>query len=142
MWKKINGFDPEVWASEDGQIMQILPQYNAAHGYKQVVIRKHKHSVHRLIAKAFHEKDWHRCHVNHKNGIKHDNRSENLEWCTPLENSHHYINEIKGKLKPEDKIPDSTKKRISNYRLLLWDQISDYFGVQKGLLDCARGNNG
>lgn len=46
--------------------------------------------VHRLVAMAWIERgaedgDW----VNHKNGIKHDNRVENLEWSTPSENNAH-----------------------------------------------------
>ena len=43
--------------------------------------------VHRLVAKAF--IGFSRLTVNHKNGIKHDNRVENLEYVTSKENSRH-----------------------------------------------------
>ena len=44
--------------------------------------------VHRLVAATFLPKS-HKKEVNHKNGKKSDNRKENLEWCTALENTTH-----------------------------------------------------
>ena len=45
--------------------------------------------VHKLVATAFVEGWREGLQVNHKNGIKSDNRAENLEWVTASENHQH-----------------------------------------------------
>jgi len=56
------------------------------------------YSIHRMVAECFLPKIKGKEQVNHINGIRHDNRVENLEWCTPKENADHSNKEL-GNLK-------------------------------------------
>lgn len=70
---------------------KILKPCNNRYGYPMVVLTKpnHRkcHSVHRLVMMAFFGKS--ELTVNHINGIKTDNRIENLEYATMSENLFH-----------------------------------------------------
>lgn len=68
-------------------------------GYVSVRLSKDGHEsthrIHRLLALTFISNILDHKQVNHKNGIKSDNRLENLEWVTPSENTiHAYRNNL------------------------------------------------
>lgn len=93
-WKQFEG-NPNYWVSNSGKVKsvfngkeRILKQKLDKHGYYTVTIRigyKQTIPIHRLVAKCFVPNPDNKYNVNHKNFIKTDNRSENLEWITQKE---------------------------------------------------------
>ena len=77
-----------------GKMLKINDNGN---GYKSIELRKgikrERVYIHILVARSFIKiTDNTKTEVNHKDGIKHNNHYENLEWCNRSENMVHYFN--------------------------------------------------
>lgn len=78
--------DKSIWSLKTQQWLKSRPMPN---GYVQICFTKdgkhHYRYLHRLVAIAFIPNPDNKPTVNHKNHTRNDNRIENLEWATRLE---------------------------------------------------------
>lgn len=95
MWKRIENSNYEI--SDTGQVRNItkntiVKSFLNERGYECIALplyekgKKNRCKIHRLVAKAFLPNYVDDLVVHHKNGIRHDNRLENLEYLSREEN--------------------------------------------------------
>lgn len=103
VWKDVIGYEGLYQVSNKGNVKSliykrqngnasILKLVTKNNGYIQVTLVKDEYKsiqVHRLVAQMFIPNPENKPQVNHINGIRNDNRVENLEWVTASENQIH-----------------------------------------------------
>ncbi len=102
-WHPIPGYETRYLASLCGQIFSLktrrVMRSSNHKGYRKINLfsanGRKTLFVHRLVGLAWIKNPLNKPQINHKNGVKTDNRAENLEWCTMSENCLHRYRVLK-----------------------------------------------
>jgi len=141
VWKDIKGYEGHYQVSDLGRVKSLarvkeirkgifgnkkenfLKSTKNRKGYLNLKLCKKTDGVcseksvviHRLVANEFLENPLNKPQVNHKNGIKDDNKVDNLEWATGSEN---VIHALKNNLKISIKGSEHTNSKLTDKQVL------------------------
>jgi hypothetical protein len=169
VWKDVEGYEGLYQISSKGQVKRveryyiqfngltgntntkllsemIMKQFEDKDGYLRIQLIKDgnrkKHFVHRLVALNFIPNPENKPEVNHKDGVKDNNKLSNLEWNTTSENQRHAIaNKLYVTAKGEGSGTSKLKEvqvreihRLWKYGGITQEDLSDIFGVKSGTI--------
>jgi len=103
IWKDVSGHEGHHQVSNLGRVRslklrgnckpysepKILKQFSWENGYMRVQMARQETSVHRLVLETFVGPCPKGCEAAHLNGVRSDNRLDNLKWVTRKENHSH-----------------------------------------------------
>jgi len=150
-WRDVVGYEGIYEVSDQGQVRRISTVGGARAGYVlnpdpnarylhvtlSYLQEKENRTIHSLVAEAFLGSPPGGYQVNHKNGEKHDNRVENLEWVTASQNHHHarwVLGRLLGENHPQSKL---TKDDVRSIRRLyasgdfIQQELAERFGIDR-----------
>lgn len=155
-WKPIPGFEGLYQVSSLGNIKTLEKTYLTGEyyhkrtqpesimrpskdkdGYRRVSIRKdgirYYFRVCRIVCSTFHENTENKKVVNHKDGIRDNDREDNLEWATISENVKHSFDVLKRPIPKRAFTKEHRGKNHSRARPII--QI-DFSGNEVARFDC------
>lgn len=152
VWKDIPNYEGHYKVSNHGQVKSVKNGNEIIRALKKrgdylavdlhIFGKAKTFTVHRLIMLAFvGESDL---HVNHINGIKTDNRLENLEYCTRSENVRHAYKlglsiGKRGEQSHFAKLSEEDARQIKyGYKGWLQRKISKLYGVNRKVVSDIR----
>lgn len=151
MRKQKGGFDTfsldDYTITEYGEVInnrwggrKVKPQPNGK-GYLRVHIAGRMYFVHRLVAEKYVQNPNNLPQVNHKDGDKTNNRAENLEWVSNVENRNHAVKsglQIHGERCPWAKLTQKDVDYIREHNEIPSTKIAPMFGVSHSLIRAIR----
>lgn len=154
IWKDIPNYEGMYQVSNLGRVKSfnynrtgkegVLKPKPHRDGYFQVMLYKggrgKMNKIHRLVILAFlGQSDL---QVNHINGIKTDNRLENLEYCTGSENIRHAFNtglKARGENHYKSKLTRACADRIKyGHQKMKLKYIAEIYGISRQLVSDIR----
>jgi hypothetical protein len=170
VWKPIKNYEDLYEVSNYGRIKRTTFINNQVTKQQEKILKPQKHNkgyltitltkngkqkqklLHRLVAETFIENPMNKKEVNHINGIKTDNRVENLEWVTKEENMQHAFKILGKKAQATGKfgkdnpkaikvkmIDKNTNKTIKIFGAII--EAAKYLGISKSchIVSCCKG---